>query len=448
VIESARLLFSAALRSDARPIRPNRLLEILHFMAYTGPKKFWRKPTAIKMGRSLATFIRYVFYRETSFREDAPARGDRRGYTLIEVIVSITIFAIVLITAFDGFGMIGKLRYQVEAEIDLNKDVYESIETLVTMIKEGGHIDYEEYFGRKAIGYSMTAGHYAGLTGFGNYGSGGSVGSSSYGNWHYYCTSSTGGVNMGTNGCMVSGVPQRFGEYELQFVDYNANADDDPADCFIRGIPGAQPGDEDCDGNVRFDDDDEVIGRGPTVFTGGTALKELYLVKTKPSAERIFFRRIVRLDPAVAGNPNFPCDLTTGSGAGCIGNVQILRMRGRDLGKTHSATGQTVGLYDGLIDTWLCHEDYRCANPSDVASGVDSEWVDLFPSGVNVLDLDFFISPNKNPEYAWRENTDDIKASESVGIVITIGHSWERRKRIKTSNPSVRVSTTVNLISD
>lgn len=123
-------------------------------------------------------------------------------------------------------------------------------------------------------------------------------------------------------------------------------------------------------------------------------------------------------------------------------------MRGRDLGKTHSATGQTVGLYDGLLDTWLCHEDYNCANANNVASGVDSEWVDLFPNTVNVQALDFFISPNKNPEYAWQEGTDDIKAAESVSMVVTIGHSWERRKQIKTSNPFVRVSTTVNLTHD
>lgn len=309
-------------------------------------------------------------------------------------------------------------------------------------------MDYEEYFGRKAMGYAMTAGHYSGLTGFGNYGSGGSVGTSSYGNWHYYCASGTGGVDMGVDGCMVAGQPQRYGQYELQFVDYNANADDDTADCLARGIPGAQPGDEDCDGSVRFDDDDEVLGRGPAVFTGGIALRELYLMRPKPSPERIFFRRVVRLDPAVAGNPAFPCDLVTGTGAGCIGNVQILRMRGRDLGKTHSATGQTIGLYDGLLDTWLCHEDYNCSNPNNVASGVDSEWIDLFPNTVNVQALDFFISPNKNPEYAWQEGTDDIKAAESVGMIITIGHSWERRKQIKTSNPFVRVSTTINLTHD
>ncbi|HRI35870.1 MAG TPA: hypothetical protein PK765_02100 [bacterium] len=361
------------------------------------------------------------------------------------MIVSITLFAIVLITAFDGFGMISKLRYQVEAEIDLNKDVYESIETLVALVKDGGQIDYEEYFNRKAMGYSMNAGHYANLTGFGNYGSGGIVGSSSYGNWHYYCGSSTGGVNMGNDGCMAADTPQRYGEYELQFVDYNANADDDPTDCFVRGFPGAQAGDEDCDGSVRFDDDDEVIGRGPAVFTGGTAIKELYLIRTKPSPERIYFRRIVRGDPAVAGNLMLPCDLATGSGAGCIGNIQILRMRGRDLGKTHSATGQAVGLYDGLLDTWLCHEDYDCVNPNNVASGLDSEWVDLFPSTVNVRDIEFFITPNKKAEFAWRENADDVKAAESVGIVITIGHSWERRKLIKTSDPFLRVSTTINL---
>lgn len=92
----------AALGRPTRPVPPNKLLEIIHFAAYTGPRKFWRKPTAIKMGRGIATFVNYVFYRERHFRNDPPAtRTGRDGFTLIEVIVSVTIFALVLIAAFD-----------------------------------------------------------------------------------------------------------------------------------------------------------------------------------------------------------------------------------------------------------------------------------------------------------------------------------------------------------
>ncbi len=253
------------------------------------------------------------------------------------MIVSVTLFALTLVLAFDTFGNIGVSRHTVASRAEINQDVYETIETLFVLIKEGGGIDYEEYWNRRAVGYTLDAGHYRDQTGYGNYGSGGIPGTSNYGDWYYYCASGTGGTLMGTDGCLNAGEPQRYGQYAYQFIDYNSNADDDTADCLLAGLPNIEPGDEDCSGSIRFDDDDETLAQGPEVFSGSTALKELYLIKTEPRYERVYFRHIYRQDPAVAGNPSFPCDTATGSGAGCIGNIQILRMTGHDLGKTHSA---------------------------------------------------------------------------------------------------------------
>ena len=60
---------------------------------------------------------------------------------------------------------------------------------------------------------------------------------------------------MGTGGCLssfgsagnMSGVPQRYGQYVLQFFDANGNADGDA-------------GDEDADGTKTGDDDDDELG--------------------------------------------------------------------------------------------------------------------------------------------------------------------------------------------
>ncbi len=77
--------------------------------------------------------------------------------------------------------------------------------------------------------------------------------------------------------------------------------------------------------------------------------------------------------------------------------------------------------------------------------GMDTEWVDLFPDTINVSDIAFYITPNKNYEYAWRENTQDIKSSEQVRISMTIGHSWANRQQIQTTNPNITITTTINL---
>lgn len=91
------------------------------------------------------------------------------GFTLIEMIISITIFAIIIIMAFDAMGNIGVLRTQVSSRLDLNNELYSASEKFVDIIKTGGDIDYEEYWNRKAVGTTTSSGHYDVFSGFGNY---------------------------------------------------------------------------------------------------------------------------------------------------------------------------------------------------------------------------------------------------------------------------------------
>ena len=56
------------------------------------------------------------------------------------------------------------------------------------------------------------------------------------------------------------------------------------------------------------------------------------------------------------GLPITSCDMTTGSG--CLGNVEMLKLVGKDIGMSHNSTGTTA--FDGNIDTWICHPDWSC----------------------------------------------------------------------------------------
>jgi hypothetical protein len=55
--------------------------------------------------------------------------------------------------------------------INLLEELYFFSENLATKIKDGGIIDYEEYWNRKVIGTATQSGHYRDPTGYGNYGS-------------------------------------------------------------------------------------------------------------------------------------------------------------------------------------------------------------------------------------------------------------------------------------
>lgn len=229
------LFIKVILGRKTPPLRENRFLDSLNFILHIGPKAFWKAPSGVKIGRSLATLLHYMFKKEEVFAEKKKGLG-KGGFTLIEMLLSITIFSIIIIMAFDVMGNIGILRTRLSSKLDMNSELYTAVEKLTGLIKTGGDIDYEEYWNRFAVGTTTASGHYDVFSGYGNYGSGGNVATNNYGDGLYYCRSTT--TSMGTGGCLSTvyntygtaipiGTPQRYGQYAPQFVDFNANASAD-----------------------------------------------------------------------------------------------------------------------------------------------------------------------------------------------------------------------------
>jgi hypothetical protein len=67
---------------------------------------------------------------------------------------------------------------------------------------------------------------------------------------------------INTSGISQAGNMQRYGQYGLQFTDFNSPGNDDTQLCANKNpsIPGMPVGDEDCDGNITRDSDDESLG--------------------------------------------------------------------------------------------------------------------------------------------------------------------------------------------
>ncbi len=378
---------------------------------------------------------------------------NRKWFTLFELVISMTIFAMIMIAVFDSVTNIGISRVKNVQRVSLLEELYFFSEKLATIVKEGGTIDYEEYWARSVIGTGMTAGHYSSGTLFWNYWSGGIAtvwAVTNFWSWQYLCRSNVGSF-MGTGGCLrnyntanadLTGTLQRYGEYRIQFTDYNGNQDND--------APYAL-GDEDGTWWIVGDDDDVELGDGPTVINNPMA--ELYLINTLQK-KRVYFRWIYKTDPNAPSGAT--CNMTTGSG--CLGNIQILRMNGKDLWSLHD--GSLVnGAFDGGIDTWVCDTDWRCSG-TGLTSGYgtlsynsDTDWVDLFPDYVNVKSLRFYIYPLRNPWYAWKA-VDDVTWTPNfispfihpyVKLQITLGFAWKRRSIIKNDDPTITISTTINL---
>lgn len=60
---------------------------------------------------------------------------DSAGFTLIEMMVSITIFAIIIITAFDAMGNISITKVRVSDRTDLNTELYSALEKFTGIVK-------------------------------------------------------------------------------------------------------------------------------------------------------------------------------------------------------------------------------------------------------------------------------------------------------------------------
>lgn len=392
------------------------------------------------------------------------ANRRRRAFTLIEMMISIVIVSTILTAAFEILVNVGTLSTRISNSVDLNKDVYYAIEKLVATIKDGGKLDYEEYWARSALTTTDYAqnGHFALTTGFGNYGSGTSE---TFGAGKYLCRSTplnadSGAVLMGSGGCLGStdsgavlstqgstvGQKQRFGQYRQQYVDYNSDAGSESA---TSPTPAFEPawGDEDGNLSIVGDDDDADLGQGPDAVTvTATGAHELYLIKVFPQHQRTLLRYTVRQDPFLPA-ATWPCDLTTGSGSGCLGNIQVLKLVGKDRGDSHDGVG--TGANDGRVDTWTCARDFNCQTSWSgqlLPSGADQEWVDLFPDYVNVKSLAFTVWPLKDVRYAWKENGDQIAVNPYARIQMVIGASGKMRIFAKKSTfEDTAFDTTVNL---
>lgn len=139
-------------KKTSRRVEANHLLSSLHFLAYQFPKSFWKKPTGIGMGRGIGTIMLYFLGKRVFFLEKTGSSEDlastttdtkgapsihNSGFTLIEMMISITLFSGILIGAFSAFGNITQLKNKVIADVDVYEQLYVAVESLNTLIKDG-----------------------------------------------------------------------------------------------------------------------------------------------------------------------------------------------------------------------------------------------------------------------------------------------------------------------
>lgn len=99
------------------------------------------------------------------------------GMTIMELMVSMAVFSLIMISVLVSVQSMTVARIKSMNRIALIEQLYFFSEQFFTEIKNGGTIDYEEYWNRRALGSQMSSGHYRDPSGVGNYGKDGNVNS-------------------------------------------------------------------------------------------------------------------------------------------------------------------------------------------------------------------------------------------------------------------------------
>lgn len=230
---------------------------------------------------------------------------------------------------------------------------------------------------------------------------------------------------------------QRYWQYSFQFIDYNSNFDDDLWD-------------ENWDWKIIWDDDDEFLWTGPSVFDIWKDLKEIYLISWDKKT-RTYIRWNVLRDPNSPSssicNNNWSWALTWVNFDWCIWTIEFLKLEWVDWWMDHnSSTPDTDWTQnDWVIDTWLIDRQFTWWVDIVAWSNSINYWRPLFPTNISVVDFKVFAYPNVETKHFWKDPSASTNISPYLVLNFKIKPSWETRKKIKKDSSPLNFNVTINL---
>jgi len=347
-------------------------------------------------------------------------RTPKKSFTLLEVIVAVTLFLIIFTTIISLYTKMVNIKYTIQAQQAIIQWSHNVVEKINLLLKNYT-LDYEEYFNRQrvwCVGNTAVGDNFAWntdiawhCTNFSAYGNTNalSLASSSWLHIVYYCSSQvsesspyfvlTGDVQAGS-GCAILG-QQSFGEYLQQFWDRKKDVDNTP------GAVG--------------DEDDEDVLLWPPAILDTTGIQELYLI-SPDGKQRVLIRRAL----VESGDWNYDNQISGDNEY--LYTLQILKLRWFDAGDHHNFNASaSSGIYDGKIDTWACDisQWFSCHGTSvgnsiyswyKLPADVDDGRVNLFDQDITISKRNLVAYPDRNPSYALADDAAQISPYFTVSL--------------------------------
>ncbi len=316
-----------------------------------------------------------------------------KGFTLVEVLVSVLISGALLTTAYSAFQWIMRSQIRLSGSINIQESFFYLNTKLSHIIRNGGTNDYEEYFNRRALWYekSMTP------------------------EWWTYTQKS-----KYWNGDLA-------GRPVIYYCGRNSAVDEDA--CLSQNVTTVDPDTSTFSETILWKHlafgQYAELGfnyasltwfptpmRLPPIFplTNDTlntrGLDELYLIKKLPDStyERIFFRHILIQDPTLSKDIK-ECDPTVDT-QWCLWKIQMTRLVSCDrINKTNNQKP------DGIIDAWVPHPLFGWTedpcdiiqSENDIGNAADwLIWVDISTPNMHISKAQFLPRPLKIPsKMSW-----------------------------------------------
>lgn len=311
---------------------------------------------------------------------------NKQAFTLAELMISVTILAILItISSSIYVNFFGSLRNLKAANL-----LYEETRFVMERINKeirNGTIDYEEYYNQNVFRQQSPDAYELRL------------------NETYaqdYCT------------------------YSLQFYD---------------------PGPDTILGTI--DDESTGLRQGDISAVNTPIQKDLFLININGN-KRTYIKRI---EKDVNGQK--------------IGKIGLLKMTGYDLGVDHidfmqgsDSCKADTGENDGRIDTWLCDDGFPCKEieinntDSTCASTIDTivyapenpdenSFVDITPASLDIVDIQFIISPEDDPRKAYKNDEIQIQPHVTIKIIARANPNIAAKFQANTS-PDIILQSTVS----
>lgn len=328
-------------------------------------------------------------------------------FTLVEVMVSITIFSLVVLVWFQALSAFWIERIKLVEDSNVHKQLFFETQKLFSMVKASWNIDYEEYFNRTNIWKAQYNKHYFIRSWFWNFWWDNlNVWSSNYWNTLYNCS------NISWSAWCASWNQQRFLQYERQFIDIK---------------------------NPDILEDDNNLWNWPSVIFWDE--KELYLISNDWKKRTLF--RLKTENDTYAPSSEI-CDISNNIYDWCIWNIEFLELEWRDFWENHIYWDNDNLEGDGIIDTWVYPRKLTWIENVVAWSTNVEYWQKLFWDDINITSFEIRLAPQKDLDLAWKTSLTS-KISPYIDIKMTALPSFKKRKLLNKTPKPATLQTRINL---